>query len=60
MLCNCWEIYPDNQNGTNIFFVHYDKNEIPVAVFVENNFCEAVNEILQMVKISNNYLLNHK
>lgn len=54
------EIYPNNQNGTNILFVHYDKNDIPVAMFVENNFCEVVNEVLQMVKKSKNYLSSHR
>lgn len=46
------KIYPNEQYGTNIIFINYDKNEIPTAIFVENNFCEIANYISKLVKNS--------
>lgn len=53
------EIYPNSQYGSNVMFIQYDKNDIPYAIFVENNFCVVSDTILQMVEKSKNYLLNN-
>lgn len=52
------KIYPDEQYGKNIIFIHYNENEIPTAIFIENNFCNIINDITQMVNKSINYLSN--
>lgn len=50
------KIYPDEQYGKNVIFIHYNKNEIPTAIFIEDNFCKIINEVTQMVNKSINYL----
>ena len=46
------KIYPDEQYGINVIFINYNKDEIPTAIFVDNNFCAVADQISQMVRNS--------
>lgn len=57
---NCYiisgNVFSNDQYGINMIFINYDKNDVPTAIFVEDNFCEITKTIASMVKISQDYL----
>lgn len=54
--CKCYviegKIFADGVQGINVIFVDYNKDNIPRAVFVENNFCKIADKICEMVNSS--------
>ncbi len=45
-------IYPDDEYGLNIFFINYNKDDIPTAMYIDLPWSKGLKDITIMVNIS--------
>ena len=45
-------IYPDDEYGLNIFFINYNKDDIPTAMYIDSPWSKGLKDITIMVNIS--------
>lgn len=48
-------IYPDDEYGLNIFFINYNKDDIPTAIYIDSPWSKGLKDIAAMVDISLKY-----